>query len=223
MPVSNSTRRPTSTSTTSVQTTSQANVRALNVGSTNNTLVDPYNAITYSLADMAPRVERLAIKFDSAAGRSSPGLQPRGEGEAWTSTIRHRLSRRRSRRPHQLLLLLLSRSASLADRGQAAWWMKVLGGLGWLITFLAIFLTTQLVVQLALEAVGVDTTATGPTGGFRDEKNPPGQVVALLAGLAVGVLGTLLLRRWYHAEATEPTTDSPEPEPALDSDAETAR
>jgi hypothetical protein len=101
---------------------------------------------------------------------------------------------------------------------QVAWWSKVLGGLGWLIAFLAIFSTTGLVLRLVLEAVGVDTTVAGPTGG--DEKNPPGQYVALLAALAVGVLGTLLLRRWYHSA---PTPVPPAPEPLAGPDEEAAR
>ena len=97
----------------------------------------------------------------------------------------------------------------------------MLGGLGWLVAFVAISSTTELVLRLTLEAVGLDTTVTGPTGG--DEKNPPGQYVALLAALAVGVLGTLLLRRWYHSAPTDPTPVPPDPEPLADSDAEAGR
>ena len=90
----------------------------------------------------------------------------------------------------------------LGESGSASappveWWRKALGGLGWVLTFLAIYSTTELVLRLALEAVGVDTTVTGPTGG--DEKNPPGQVLALLSALAVGALGTWLLRSWYRS------------------------
>jgi hypothetical protein len=113
------------------------------------------------------------------------------------------------------------RSAPPAHGDEVAWWRKVLGGLGWLIAFVAIFSTTQLVLRLALEAVGVDTTVAGPTGG--DEKNPPGQYVALFAALAVGVLGTLLLWRWYHSAPTDPTPVPPDPGPLADSDAEAAR
>lgn len=102
-------------------------------------------------------------------------------------------------------------SASATDEGRASRWIKALGGLGWLLTFVVIYSFTHLVLRLGLEAIGVETTPTGATSG--DEKNPPGQVVGILGALAIGLLATLLLRRWSRSGTTDCSSDAGEPLP----------
>ena len=88
---------------------------------------------------------------------------------------------------------------------------------GWFITFIAIYSTTQVALQLALAAVGVNAVVVGDTAEWtmQDEKNPVGQVVAILGALAVGLGITFLLHRWYSRrvrelnESNAPSIDSP--------------
>ena len=80
-------------------------------------------------------------------------------------------------------------------------WMRVLGGIGWAFTFLTIYTTTHLVVRIGFDAVGISTTAIPQPSG--DPKNPPGQFVAILGSVAVGVLATVALRGWCHRGKSE--------------------
>ena len=73
-------------------------------------------------------------------------------------------------------------------------WRRLLGGLGWAVTFLAIYTTTNLSARIGLDAVGISTTAIPRPSG--DPENPPGQFVAIIGSGAFGVLATVALRRW---------------------------
>jgi hypothetical protein len=66
-------------------------------------------------------------------------------------------------------------------------------------TFAVTLTTTDSALRLVFEAVGIDTVAEGPSSLARDEKNPPGQYIALSAALAVAAVVTVLLHRWYKA------------------------
>lgn len=73
-------------------------------------------------------------------------------------------------------------------------WMRRLGWLGWAFTFAAIYTTTELVMRIGFDAVGISTTAIPRASG--DPKNPPGEFVAIVGSVAFGALATVALRRW---------------------------
>jgi hypothetical protein len=80
-------------------------------------------------------------------------------------------------------------------------WGTAVGVVGWVVTFIVIYSTSRMVLQLTLEAAGVNTVVVGSTAG--DEKNPVGQVVAIWGALAVAAAGTFVLRRWYKRRSSE--------------------
>ena len=79
-------------------------------------------------------------------------------------------------------------------------WRKVVGAVGWFVTFAAIYSVARALARIALDVVGISTTAIPSSSG--DPENPPGQLGAILVAAAAAVGGSLVLRRWILVGAT---------------------